>query len=217
MDELSQLPLEEVTDMCQEERAAYRSTGNPFSPACVEIFRRAFAGDEGAWVVIDATYKPMIRRIAASILKDLDVEDTIQEAMLRFMRHAPNVEGLVATDHLGPVLAYLKSCVKTSAIPELRRRTRMSLSSLDNMLDIASDEDIQSKISGRDFVEKLQEEITSTYIERLVFQLYFVCSLPPREVYNYCKEHVDSVKDVYSIIQRLFRRMKNYRDEKGEL
>lgn len=210
MDELSQLPLEEVTDMCQEERAAYRSTRNSLSPACVEIFRRAFAGDQVAWAVIDATYKPMIRRIAASILKDLDIEDTIQEAMLRFMRYAPKAEGLVAPDDLRPVLAYLKSCVKTSAILELRRRNRLSLSSLDNMLEIASDEDIQGKISDRDFFEDLQKEVTSTDLERLIFQLYFVCSLRPREVYDYCKGYVDSVNDVNIIIQRLLRRIKKY-------
>lgn len=41
-EDLSQLPLAQIKNRCQQERKQYQQNGNPRSLACIELFRRAF-------------------------------------------------------------------------------------------------------------------------------------------------------------------------------
>ena len=51
-------PMNDLDDLatlrqrCRQEREAFIKRGETSSPACVELFRRAFAGEEAAWEAI---------------------------------------------------------------------------------------------------------------------------------------------------------------------
>ena len=52
--DFSQLSLADIIAHCQEERRAYRLWHITAAPWCMELFRRAFAGDQEAWQALRA-------------------------------------------------------------------------------------------------------------------------------------------------------------------
>ena len=44
--------LATLIQSCRQEREAFIKSGETSSPACIELFRRAFAGEEAAWEAI---------------------------------------------------------------------------------------------------------------------------------------------------------------------
>ena len=46
---------------CEQERLLYASAQQDISPACVELVRRALAGDNEAWSVFQVLFMPLMR------------------------------------------------------------------------------------------------------------------------------------------------------------
>lgn len=56
--------LQELVRQCQTERRAFIRHGERASPACVELVRRAFAGDHPAWeAIFSQVFTDDIRRL----------------------------------------------------------------------------------------------------------------------------------------------------------
>jgi DNA-directed RNA polymerase specialized sigma24 family protein len=206
-DALEKQLLAKVIAGCQQERSSYRHTGIGASPACVEVFRRAFAGNQEAWAAVQATFEHQVRKwIGRQAVVDPD--DAVQEAFLAFFRYAPAHASLVSGVTLGPIIDYLHHCTKTSVLQILRRERRHALNVYFNeTLDLpsASAADISAE-QRLDLVERLQQ-LLNTEEERIVFQCRFVCNLKPQEIQKRYPGRFADVADVYVIVRRITNRL----------
>src|SRR5215213_2728009 len=79
--------LASVVEHCQQEQRSHRSDTPIDSPWCVEIFRRAFHGDQDAWVAIWEQFQRHMLLWARA--GTVDVEDVVQDGFANFARGAP--------------------------------------------------------------------------------------------------------------------------------
>ncbi len=93
--DLSHQTLAKVIAGCQQERSDYRHKRIDESPSCVEVFRRAFAGNQEAWAAVQATFELQVRAWIGG-QKVVNPDDAVQEAFLAFFRYAPAHASLVA-------------------------------------------------------------------------------------------------------------------------
>ncbi|MCB0129165.1 MAG: hypothetical protein KDE58_43160, partial [Caldilineaceae bacterium] len=201
------IPTAELIVLCEKERKAYREFSLDNSPACAELFRRAFQQDEEAWFVIRALFMPLLMSWA-SVQSTLDQEDIIQDALTEFFRFAPNSSTLAADDRIGPVLTYLRSCVKSS-LSKRYRKQRILEHSLDDPNIFLPDADDQ--VSGLELRQILQDRLDKLLYdetERLVFQLRLVEGIAPRKIFEQYRELFSNIEELRQIIQRIVRRLR---------
>lgn len=205
MVDLVTLPLTPLVHQCRQERAAFLKMGVQASPACVELFRRAFAGKEAAWAAIfQQVFQGEIQRWveAAARVRHLSAEDVaeaIQETHLAFWRYAPQAPTLLQSGDLAPIIAYLQKCVMSAVSTVARKLPPLDEVALENLL--GSDEateggDAEAPVRKwaqppqRAFTEEwvnLQEiieelkKILQDDLERLIAQECFLNGTAPRE------------------------------------
>lgn len=199
--------LSDLVLSCQEERRAYRSAGIAESPACVEIFRRAFGGDQEAWAAIRHAFEPLMRAWVG-VQHAVDPDDVLQEALLAFARWAPQRPELVAGDQLGRPLAFLRQCTKTALLMQLRsarRQPHLSLERLSLSLPHDPSESIDLRLAVYDRIRQL---ITSPE-ERLVFDELLVYGLKPQDIFQRHRDRFADMDGLRTIIQRILRRLRN--------
>ena len=196
--------LATLRQRCRQEREAFIKRGETSSPACVELFRRAFAGEEAAWeAIFYQVFQPEIRRwvAAAARVRNLtadDVEEAIQETHLAFWRYAPQAPTLLQSGDLDPIITYLKKCVM-SAVTTVTRRLpppeEVALMDLGGNEDDAQPDDgatkprwqLPSQRSATEEWENVDEivgglkKILQSDLERLIAQECLLNGTPPRE------------------------------------
>jgi hypothetical protein len=197
--------LSELIQRCFAERKAFIEKGEYHSPACVELFRRAFAGDEPAWeAIFTQVFSRDIRRFiqaAASVRKfsQEDIEEALQETQLAFWHYAPKAPTLSNSTDLAPIIAYLKKCAM-SATATVARKLPPAFDSIADMAGEDADESASSDrparrgsnlLNQRSFADErasLQElveglrKLLHNELERLVAQEVFINDTPPREL-----------------------------------
>ncbi len=129
--------LTQLCTECQRERADFRAGKTKASPACVELFRRAFAGDHGAWnAIFDEVFTQDIKQyvqaarqeyIAMRGFAPFDLEDAEQETRITFWRYAPNAATLLEGSELGKIIEYLKKCAKSGVALAARRNREQTI------------------------------------------------------------------------------------------
>lgn len=201
------IPTAELRVLCEKERNAYREFSLDDSPACAELFRRAFRHDEEAWFVIQALFMPLLKSWA-SVQSTLDQEDIIQDALTEFFRFAPNSSTLVVDNRIGPVLVYLRSCVKSSLKKQNRKRRFLEYSLDDSTIFLPDSHDQASEFELCQILQDRLDKLLHDETERLVFQLRFVEKMSPREIFEQHPELFSSIDEVYQIIQRIIRRLR---------
>lgn len=75
--------LDDLVTCCQSERTVFRQTGEQRSPCCMELFRRAFAGDQDAWTEVVRIFNRMLYQWVGRVNYRLDndeLQTTIDEA-----------------------------------------------------------------------------------------------------------------------------------------
>ena len=125
-----EMPIARLCAECEQERSLYASAQQDISPACVELIRRALAGDNEAWSVVQVLFMPLMRAWVGMSGGE-ETEDILQEALLAFARWAPAHPELTSGQQLGRALAFLRQCTKTALLGHVRRRKR-GLVSLDH-------------------------------------------------------------------------------------
>ncbi|MEM7129091.1 MAG: hypothetical protein AAF702_22355 [Chloroflexota bacterium] len=203
--------IQDVIECCQQERGQYRRGIKP-SPCCVELFRRAFDGNQDAWAGIERIFKPLMSKWIAGQNK-VDVDDALQDAWISFFRAAPRQPSLVETDQLGSLLKYLQRCAKTSVL-RLHRGKKI------NPDDIPVDEQVnlpvhlpdnETTIIQNEFQETLQERLDTLIQpgkEALVFELRFELGIKTQQIFDENQDLFEDYKEVAAIIQRLTRRLR---------
>lgn len=205
--------LATLLQRCRQEREAFLKRGETSSPACVELFRRAFAGEEAAWeAIFRQIFQAEIRRWveAAARVRNLradDVEEAIQETHLAFWRYAPQAPTLLQSGDLDPVITYLKKCVM-SAVTTVTRRLpppeEVALADLVGNEDDTQPDDgvtkprwqLPSQRSATEEWENVDEiveglkKILQSDLERLIAQECLLNGTPPRE---FLADYADSL------------------------
>jgi DNA-directed RNA polymerase specialized sigma24 family protein len=205
--DLSHQTLAKVIAGCQQERSDYRHKRIDESPSCVEVFRRAFAGNQEAWAAVQATFALQVRAWIGG-QKVVNPDDAVQEAFLAFFRYAPAHASLVAGHTLGPVVDYLHHCTRTAVLQLLRKERRHALNVYFNeTFDYPGVSAIADNVEQRlDLVERLQH-LLETEAERIIFQCRFVCNLKPQEIVKLYPERFVDVREVYAVVRRITNRL----------
>lgn len=141
------LSVDELISACQHERSVFYATGSGASPACVALFARAFAGDQAAWGAAYSLFDAQIRAWVGQ-QQLIDVEDAVQDTWRSFARSAPQHPNLVATDDLGPLLGYLRTCAKSAVlmlVRAMRAQRRQATWSLPTSADAALSTSVQQE------------------------------------------------------------------------
>lgn len=204
--------LDAVLTACQAERTAFRHSGDGRSPACIEIFRRAFTADQDAWVAVYVVFEPQLNRhaqqIVNSLLRDemVEPEDIVQEAFAAFARAAPKQPSLVDGDHLGPLVRYLQTCIKTAVLQRVRTAMRQRYRYLDARLD--ADPSVVRDDAGetRQAILARVRELAHPVDERIVGEARFIYNMKPHEIQAMYQDRFPDAASVSVIVQRLVRR-----------
>ncbi len=203
--------LQELVRQCLIERQAFFQRGERASPACVALFRRAFARDELAWdAIFTQVFPHEIRRYiqaAAQCRKDqafanfspADLEDAVQETQFAFYHCAPEAPTLLDSGELAPIITYLKKCAMRGVATVARKLPRNE----ETLAAIAGEDDNDNTDAnappGRKyampvapaFTETIADvgaildelnKILQTDLERLIAQECFLNATPPREL-----------------------------------
>lgn len=125
--------LQALVRQGQAERQAFLRWGERASPACVELVRRAFAGEQAAWAALftEVFQHDLLRLLEAAarryqeqtgtVFGAEELADALQETQLAFWRYAPQAPTLLQSGELDPIIAYLKKCVM-SAVSTVARK-----------------------------------------------------------------------------------------------
>jgi DNA-directed RNA polymerase specialized sigma24 family protein len=198
--------IDEIVTRCWKERNGYQSSGVATSPLCVELFRRAFAGDERAWQEVRQVFERQMRAWVG-VQDQVEAEEVLQEGLLAFYRFAPNQPGLVATDDLAHVLSYLRECIKTALLMLLRKQ-RQPLDRLDSLADLQSSDNLGRLVEVRTLLRDRIKSLIQTADEQIVFQLYFIYQMRPQEIFTLYSRLFGDITAINTIVQRLTRRMR---------
>jgi DNA-directed RNA polymerase specialized sigma24 family protein len=196
----------------QAAAARERSSGQgEETPAALELFRRAFAGDQEAWGAIQAVYEPLMRSWIGT-QRYVEPDDVLQEAFLLFYRFAPQCPNLTSAANVGPLLAYLRKSTKTALLLLLRQQQRARqecvLASCGMPGELIDSRILDAEVELRLILRDCAHTLIKTSEEKLVFRLHFSWAMKPQEIQA---RHADLFADVASIntiIQRLARRFR---------
>ncbi|MBV9356010.1 MAG: sigma-70 family RNA polymerase sigma factor [Chloroflexi bacterium] len=214
--DVRQLPTREVVAgfTAQVERFD-RSQGSSDSYA-LELLRRALNEDDAeAWAAFTAQYRrivlALIRRHACDRVSSEDEAYWIDRSMERFWR-AIRERGLERFQTLGAVIQYLKLCAHSVLIDEVRARSGVVMTPLDETIsEHARVEDMEAGVLGdlvaRDLWQVIVSELRSD-CERVVARLSFVAGLSPREIHERRPDCCPTVGDVYRIKRNLLERLR---------
>lgn len=211
--------LQQLIHQCQQERTRFRNQGDTVSPACVEIFRRAFGGDQSAWSALWETFQPLTRAWLNAALNVEGVDEQfirfvrsndefdsiLNTAWANFSRSAPKSTTLLQTDQLGPVLKYLRNCVKTALFDAID--DFLSKQERDDSIDDLPESVMQASQPRADSVlEEVLARIDSLLQddkERLIFQLRFLEEMKPAEVLTLHGDLFVNIEQVFQAIKRI--------------
>lgn len=193
---------------CSRERSDFKQSGTQRSPACVELFRRAFDDDQEAWSVVHTTFEPLVINWVG-VQNQVEPEEVVQDTFLQFFRYAPQQPSLVATEQLGPLVAYLRQTAKTSLLMAVRKaKRRQGQVSVDSVASIfaSSHDNTQTdlRISLGERIDALLEDEK----EQLIFHARFILNVGPKDIYAENEDRFEDYKEVATIIQRLTRRLR---------
>jgi len=144
------------------------------------------------------------------VQRDIEHEDVLQDAYTAFARNAPNHPDLLADDDLRRVLAYLRQCVKTALLMQLRpRRNQPSFVPIDTITDLTTLHREDELTELRLVLRAAVADILHTDEEQIVFRCYFEYGMKPQEIATQHPEHFHNVTSVNTVVQRLTRRLRN--------
>jgi hypothetical protein len=206
-DSLSQWSVPEVLSHCQHERAVYRQEQVTASPACVELFRRAFASDQEAWAAVHTAFAPLVRAWIG-VQQWLEPDDVLQEAFTAFARYAPQHPQLVMSDELGRVLAFLRQCTKTALLMILRKLKSGPAIAGDDVADQVAPSHEIAAVEDRLTLHERIRQLLNTDEERLVFTCRFVYDMKPQAILTTHGDRFADMQQLNTVIQRIVRRLR---------
>ena len=212
---LDALSISELARRCADETLRF-VRGEPRDDTyCFEIFARAVVSREDeAWAAIMAQYRGIIlayvgQHSSAAAMRETD-EFWVNRAFARFWS-AVGPERFGQFPDLPALLKYLKLCVHSVLMDELRARRAQSVS-LDEVPENTpgtneSEHALIGTMAGQELwsavISELQDET-----ERVVAVLSFVRGMKPGEIYERHPRLYADVGDVYRIKRNIVERLR---------
>lgn len=214
--ELDRLAVADLARRCHEETLRFLRSEPRDDSFCFHLFRQAVARrDPDAWEAIIAQYRGIVlayvgQHSAASQLRETD-EYWVNRSFQRFWM-ALTADRFGQFPDLAALLKYLKLCVHSVLLDELRARRVGMLTSLEEVPDTApSDTDAErsaiSSLAGQQLWSAVLRELNDE-AERTVAFLSFARDLKPAEIYRRHPDLYASVADVYRVKRNLLDRLR---------
>jgi DNA-directed RNA polymerase specialized sigma24 family protein len=210
------LSLVELARRCREQTQRFLEGGERDDAYCFEIFHRAVVGrDNAAWEAIVAQYRGIVlayvgQHTAAAMLRESD-DYWINRAFQRFWS-AIGPDRFSQFPDLPSLLKYLKLCVHSVLMDELRARRGATTTPLDEVpVTLPSRVDTErttlGKLSGQQLWNAIDRELQDE-AERTVVFLSFARDLKPADIAERHPRLFGSVADVYRIKRNVIERLR---------
>ena len=213
------LLLKELITACWEETAKFRRDEPYRDDVCRELLRRGLClRDEQAWEAIVEIYRGMvlawIRQHPAHVASD-EEEDHLNGAFERFWR-AVGPDRFQLFTSTASLLRYLKMCVHSVLLDEVRRGRGAHLESLEKLAS-AGHEPVNTagspetlvvdQLTTHDLWSTISEELTDES-EWLATYLSFELNMKPSELHERYPDRYPTVADVYRVKRNVLDRMR---------
>jgi hypothetical protein len=213
---LRELPLVELARRCREETQRFLAGGDRDDAYCFEIFHRAVANrDDSAWAAIVTQYRGIVlayvsQHTAAAVIRESD-DYWINRAFQRFWT-AVGPDRFGQFPDLPSLLKYLKLCVHSVLMDEIRARRATSSTSLDEVPESVpsranSERIVVGELAGQQLWDAIIREVQDE-AEREVVLLSFARDLKPAEIFERHPDLFASVADVYRIKRNIIERLR---------
>ena len=220
-----ELPLLELARRCREETLRFLRGEDRDDSFCFGIFERAVVGrDSDAWEAIVVQYRGIVlayvaQHTAAAILRESE-DYWVNRAFQRFWG-AIGPERFGQFPDLPALLRYLKLCVHSVVLDEVRARRAGSLASLEEVPDSVpsnadAEHNVLGKLAGEQLWDAIRRELQDEAEERVIF-LSFARDLKPSEIVERHPELFASVADVYRIKRNVVERLRRSAEIRGFL
>ncbi|HLZ31482.1 MAG TPA: hypothetical protein VKV73_29540 [Chloroflexota bacterium] len=222
---LRDLPLRELAARCREETLRFLR-GEPREDAfCFEVFERAIAlRDDDAWAAIMTQYRGIVlayvgQHSGPATLREPD-DYWVNRAFQRFWT-AVGPERFGQFGDLAGLLKYLKLCVHSEVMDEMRARKTASVTSLDELSETApapnnSERSALGKLAGEQLWATILRELQDEG-EQVVAYLSFARDLKPAEIFQRHPRLYESVADVYRVKRNVIERLRRSADVRAFL
>lgn len=211
-----ELPVAELARRCREETLRYLRGEDRDDSFCFEIFQRAVAQrSDDAWQAIVSQYRGIVlayvgQHSVAAMLRESD-EYWVNRAFQRFWS-AVGADRFGHFPDLAALLKYLKLCVHSVLMDEVRSRRAAALTSLDDVpesLPAGTDAErtVVSNLAGEELWKVIVSELQDTAEERVAY-LSFARDMKPADIAERHPELFKSVADVYRVKRNVIERLR---------
>ncbi|MEM8535080.1 MAG: hypothetical protein AAGF95_29860 [Chloroflexota bacterium] len=174
----------------------------------IEVFHKAFSGDENAWATIQTHYACLVNYWIGS-QQYADTEEVAQEAWIAFYRYAPQRPHLLQSNSTARVLAYLRSCVKTALIAAHRREKRYTMIAQRMQVHLTMPvTHIDHIVIQRMTISERVQQILVSDDERFIFHLRFVCGMKPQEIVTAYPDRFPHIQLIYRLTTQIIRHLR---------
>jgi hypothetical protein len=222
---LREVPLGELAHRCREETLRFLRGETRDDAYCFEVFERAVVQrDDDAWAAIMAQYRGIVlayvgQHSGSAVVPESD-DYWVNRAFQRFWS-AVGAERFSQFPDLPALLKYLKLCVHSVLMDELRaRRARVTDSLEDVPVGLPAETSAERSVVGALAGEQLWATVLSLVqdeAERQIAYLSFARDLKPAEIVSRQPQLYASVADVYRIKRNLIERLRRSPEIRGFL
>jgi hypothetical protein len=212
---LNRMTVADLARRCREETVRFLR-GEPRDDVfCFELFDRAVAQREpDAWEAIMTQYRGIVlayvgQHAAASQVREGD-DFWVNRAFQRFWM-AVGPDRFTQFSDLPGLLKYLKMCVHSVLLDELRARRAATLSSLEDVVELAGPDTAADTVVDEMAHQQLWRTISQELqgeTERVVAFLSFARDLKPSEIFDRYPSLYSGVADVYRIKRNILERLR---------
>jgi hypothetical protein len=213
---LRELPLIDLSRRCHDETVRFLRGEARDDTFCYELFSRAIVQrDDSAWSAIVGQYRGIVlayigQHTLAGMLHEPD-NYWVNRAFQRFWS-AITADRFARFPDLAALLKYLKLCVHSVLMDEIRARRVGTLSSLEDVPETAAVRgDAEGSVVGRLAGEELWAAIIREMQdepERVVAYLSFTRDMKPSDIFERHPRLYESVADVYRIKRNVLERLR---------
>ncbi|MGQ9480836.1 hypothetical protein [Chloroflexus sp.] len=179
----------------------------------MQLFRRAFAGEQEAWVYVIDIFQPLIyswlRRVRGTrsdFIDDDDLTTVAHDALLKLRDSANRLPESTVGETLNRLLAHLKKYAGKDVPTLFRRRNRSRKISYieDDTPQGAHILDAKTRITLAQHLREVLSEDELFVIEHLFFKGY-----KPQDIIHDFPERFVNIDHIYQIRQNALRRLRN--------
>jgi hypothetical protein len=223
---LDALSVADLAHRCREETLRFLRGEDREDAYCFELFGRAIAQREtDAWEAIMAQYRGIVlayvgQHSAAALVREPD-DFWVNRAFQRFWMAVGVADRFAQFRDLPGLLKYLKMCVHSVLLDEVRARRASTVSSLEELPDTHAgpsnaEETVVGDLAGQQLWRTITHELQSE-AERMVAFLSFGRDLKPSEIFNRHPTLYESVADVYRVKRNVLERLRRSPDVRAFL